>query len=116
MSGSILDFEESWKSPHEVSARLSDLCRQVKVSKSRIRDLESLLDRILICLNAYGSGEGTYPVTTVVQAIVRDIALHRLLEADSAAPDALWALHELNTCLRRDCYAEEETETQSESS
>lgn len=88
MSGSVADYEESRKGPREPGDRLSDLRRRVRVSESRIRDLESLLDRILICLNASEGGEGGYSLATVARAIVQDISLHRLLEAGPGAPDA----------------------------
>jgi len=88
MSGRIADYEKGSSSPTELIDSLSELRRQVRERDLRIRNLESLLDRILICLNAFGSGEGAYSLPTLVQAIAQEIAICRLLDADTDIPDA----------------------------
>lgn len=88
MSGRSLDFEENRQSPRGARSRLSELRHQVRLRDARIKNLEALLDRILICLNAYGSGEGAYPTAMVAKSIVHEICVCRLLEADANAPEA----------------------------
>lgn len=85
MPSMILDAEERNNISAGLSNSLLDLHFQIRVLETQINSLESLLDRILVCLNAYGSGEGAYSPGTIAQAIVREIHFCRLLGVDSDA-------------------------------
>lgn len=81
----ILDVEDTYNISNGLSNSPLDLQFQIRVLETQIHSLESLLDRILVCLNAYGSGEGAYSLNTIAQAIVREIHFSRLIGVD---PDA----------------------------
>jgi hypothetical protein len=78
MSRKVLDFEESRKVSTELIDRVADLQGELRAYESRIEDMESLLDSILICLNAYDNGESQHSLRTIFDAIVNDICLLRL--------------------------------------
>ncbi|MRR57038.1 MAG: hypothetical protein EG824_02320 [Deltaproteobacteria bacterium] len=87
MLSTIPDVEENYDSSAGLSNSPLDLKFQIRILETQINSLESLLDRILVCLNAYGSGEGAYSLNTIVQAIVREIHFSRLLGDDSDASE-----------------------------
>lgn len=78
MSRKVLDFEESRKVSAELVARVADLQWEIRDYEDRMEKLESLLDSILICLNAHENGESQYSLRTIFDAIVHDIYLFRL--------------------------------------
>lgn len=78
MSRKILDFEESRKCSSELVDRVAELKREIQEYESRMENMESLLDSILICLNAYDNGESQYSHRKIFDAIVHDIYLYRL--------------------------------------
>jgi len=78
MSGKVLDFEESRKVSAELLDRVADLQGEILLYEDRIEKLESLLDSILICLNAHENGECQHSLRTIFDAIVQDIHLFRL--------------------------------------
>jgi hypothetical protein len=78
MSRKVLDFEESRKASAELIDRVADLQGEIWAYERRIENLESLLDSILICLNAYDNGETHHSLRTIFDAIVHDIYLFRL--------------------------------------
>jgi len=78
MSRKILDFEESRKCSPELIDRVVVLQSEVRAFESRVEDLESLLDSILICLNAYDNVENQHSLCTIFDAIVQDIYHFRL--------------------------------------
>ena len=78
MSGKVLDFEESRKVSAELLDRVADLQWEIRAYEDRMEKLESLLDSILICLNAYENGESQHSPRTIFDAIVHDIYLFRL--------------------------------------
>lgn len=78
MSRKVLDFEESRKISVELIDRVVDLQGEIREYENRLENLESLLDTILICLNAYDNGESQYSLRTLFDAIVHDIYLYRL--------------------------------------
>ncbi|MHC1698783.1 MAG: hypothetical protein AB9919_12130 [Geobacteraceae bacterium] len=78
MSRKVLDFEESRKVSRELIDRMSTLQVEIREYEDRMEKLESLLDSILICLNAYDNGESPHSLRTIFDAIVHDIYLFRL--------------------------------------
>jgi len=78
MSKKVLEFEESRKVSTELMDRVADLQWEIRGYESRMENLESLLDSILICLNAYDNGESQHSLRTIFDAIVQDIYLFRL--------------------------------------
>jgi len=78
MSRKVLEFEESRKVSTELMDRVADLQWEIRGYESRMENLESLLDSILICLNAYDNGESQHSLRTIFDAIVQDIYLFRL--------------------------------------
>ncbi len=78
MSRKVLDFEGSRKVSTELIDRVADLQWEIRTYESRMENLESLLDSILICLNAYDNGESQHSIRTICDAIVNDIYLFRL--------------------------------------
>jgi len=78
MSKKVLEFEESRKVSTELIDRVADLQWEIRGYESRMENLESLLDSILICLNAYDNGESQHSLRTIFDAIVQDIYLFRL--------------------------------------
>ncbi len=78
MSRKVLDFEESRKGSPELIDMVADLQWEIRGFESRVEELESLLDRILICLNAYDTGESQHSSRTIFDAIVNDIYQFRL--------------------------------------
>jgi len=78
MSRKVLDFEENRKSSAEQIDRVADLQRELQEYESRLENMESLLDSILICLNAYDNGESQHSHRNIFDAIVHDIYLYRL--------------------------------------
>lgn len=87
MSNRILDLEENRKKPCEPSNRLQEMLCRVRMREMQIESLESLLDRILICLNAYRDGEVSCPADSLIEAIVKEINFYRLLTTDSAVSE-----------------------------
>ena len=83
VSKRIIDFKENQKISSNMRDKLQELQFRIRARDTQLENLESLLDRILICINAYGSGEGEYPVPTILKSIVQEINLCRLLEADA---------------------------------
>jgi hypothetical protein len=78
MSRKVLDFEETRKVSTELIDRVADLQWEIREYESRMENLESLLDSILICLNACNNGESQHSLRTIIDAIVHDIYLFRL--------------------------------------
>lgn len=78
MSRKVLDFEESRKVSAELIDRVADLQWEIREYENRMEKLESLLDSILICLNAHENGESQHSLRTIFDAIVHDISLFRL--------------------------------------
>ncbi len=99
-----MDFKENRKCTREMRERLLQLECLVRDRDARIRDLDLLLDRILICLNAYGDGRGAYSITEIVQAIVEDINRHKIPEEgeDASEERNSWRFMEKgNICRER---------------
>jgi hypothetical protein len=77
MSG-MLDFEDRWKGARELIDRVVDLQTEIQVYENRLESMEMLLDRILICLNAYENGESRHSLASILEAIVQEIYCHRM--------------------------------------
>ncbi|MDD2321263.1 MAG: hypothetical protein PHO83_14560 [Geobacteraceae bacterium] len=88
MSDKILDIEASRRDFPELIDRVVDLQLELQAYESRLETMESLLDRILICLNAFDNGESRHSLGTIAQAIVQDIYLYRLQENGSLSAEA----------------------------
>jgi hypothetical protein len=88
MSGKVLDFEESRIGSVELIDRVVDLQTEITAYERRIETMESLLDGILICLNAYDNGESRQSISSIVKAIVDGIYLCRLQGEESNMPKA----------------------------
>lgn len=78
MSRKVLDFDESRRVSSDMIDMMADLQWEIRAYESRIENLESLLDSILICLNAYDNCESQHSLRTIFDAIVQDIYLCRL--------------------------------------
>lgn len=87
VSKRILDLEENWKKACEPATKLQEMRCRVRLREMQLETLESLLDRILICLNSYRDGEVACPADSLIEAIVKEINFHRLLTADSAVSE-----------------------------
>jgi hypothetical protein len=88
MADKFLDFEESRIEVADLIDRVTDLQGEIRSYESRIENMESLLDRILICLNAYDNGESRHSLKTILDAIVYDIYSCRLQDTGSRFAEA----------------------------
>jgi hypothetical protein len=88
MSDKVLDFEESRINSLELIDRVADLQTEIISYEKRIETLESLLDGILICLNAYDNGESRQSLNSIVKAIIDGIYLCRLQDVELNMPRA----------------------------
>jgi|AMWB02.1.fsa_nt_gi hypothetical protein len=84
MSSRILDFEESRKKPGASGRRLQEMQRRIRLQEVHIESLESLLDRIVICCNAYRDGDVSWTADSLLEAVVQEINCTRLLTTNSA--------------------------------
>ena len=78
MSRKVLEFEESRKGSAGLVDRVASLQREIRAYEDRMENIESLLDSILICLNAYDNGESQHSLHKILDAIVQEIYLYRL--------------------------------------
>jgi len=83
----LLDFDESRKKSCEQGKRLQEMVRLIRLREMQLESLESLLDRILICLNSFRDGEVDCTADSLVDAVVKEINFYRLLTTDSAASE-----------------------------
>jgi hypothetical protein len=88
MSDKVLDFEENRIGSLELIDRVVDLQTEIIAYERRIETMESLLDGILICLNAYDNGESRQSLNSIVKAIVDGIYLYRLQGVELNIPRA----------------------------
>jgi hypothetical protein len=88
MSDKVLDLEESRIGSLDLIDRVVDLQTEIAAYERRIETMESLLDSILICLNAYDNGESRQSLNSIVRAIVDGIYLCRLQGAELDMPKA----------------------------
>lgn len=88
MSSRILDFEESRRKPGESGGKLQEMQRRIRLQEVHIERLESLLDRIVICCNAYRDGEVSWTADTLLEAVEQEISCARLLTTNSAVSQA----------------------------
>jgi hypothetical protein len=88
MSDKVLDFKESRIGPLDLIDRVVDLQTEITAYERRIETMESLLDGILICLNAYDNGESRHSFNSVVKAIIDGIYLCRLQGEELDMPRA----------------------------